>query len=131
MITLMRALKLRSLIENAVQTLDDGSALQCVELFPLWTVDIAYSIDSRVSYNKVLYRCVQPHTSQSDWTPDLTPALWSVVTLDEYPQWIQPTGTQDAYNEGDKVSHNDKHWISTVNANVWEPGVYGWVEEGD
>ena len=71
--------------------------------------------------NYIYYKCVQSHTSQSDWTPDLTPALWTVVSIDEFPAWVQPTGVQDAYNKGDKVSHLEKHWISDVDANVWEP----------
>ena len=36
-----------------------------------------------------------------------------------------------AYAQGAKVSHNGKHWISDVAANVWEPGVYGWTEAAD
>lgn len=38
------------------------------------------------------------------------------------------TGAQDAYNKGDKVSHDGKHWVSDVDNNVWAPGVYGWKE---
>jgi len=50
------------------------------------------------------------------------------TSTEEWPEWIQPTGAHDAYNIGDKVSHNSKHWINTINANVYEPGVYGWDE---
>ena len=57
---------------------------------------------------------------------DATPALWVVVSIDEYPEWVQPTGAHDAYNIGDKVTHNGKTWVSDVDNNVWEPGVYGW-----
>lgn len=45
-----------------------------------------------------------------------------------YPAWSQPIGSHDAYAAGDKVTHNEKKWVSTCNANVWEPGVYGWEE---
>lgn len=45
-----------------------------------------------------------------------------------YPAWKQPTGGHDAYKKGDKVSHKNKNWVSTVDANVWEPGAYGWNE---
>ena len=129
MITRERAFQLRQLIEEATISLSDEDALQGVELFPAWKTDFAYAVNSRIKYNNVLYKCVQAHTSQSDWTPDITPALWTEVSLDEWPEWVQPLGSQDAYNEGDKVSHNDKHWISDVNVNVWEPGVYGWTEQ--
>ena len=51
-----------------------------------------------------------------------------MVSLEEWPAWVQPTGAHDAYAKGAKVSHNDKHWISEVDDNTWEPGVYGWTE---
>lgn len=47
---------------------------------------------------------------------------------EEYPEWVQPTGAHDAYEQGAKVSHNGKKWTSDVGGNVWEPGVYGWTE---
>ena len=122
------AYKIRAMIEKASLSLTDEDALQAVELYPAWQTGTAYTVDERIRYNSTLYRCVQSHTSQADWTPDATPALWTVVSLDEWPEWVQPTGAQDAYAKGDKVSHNEKHWISEVDANVWEPGIYGWSE---
>lgn len=123
------ARKLREIILKATVSLSDEDALEAVEMFPHWSVEKSYALNDRVQYNNVLYKCVQAHTSQSDWTPDITPALWKRVSIEEYPEWIQPTGVQDAYNKGDKVSHNEAHWISDVDANVWEPGVYGWTNE--
>lgn len=130
MISKAYARKLRAMIEKASLSLTDEDALQAVELYPAWQTGTAYTVDERIRYNSTLYRCVQAHTSQADWTPDATPALWTVVSLDEWPEWVQPTGAQDAYAKGDKVSHNDKHWISEVDGNVWEPGIYGnlWSE---
>lgn len=130
MITKAYARQLRAMIEKASISLTDEDALQAVELYPAWQTGTAYTVDERIRYNSTLYRCVQAHTSQADWTPDATPALWTVVSLDEWPEWVQPTGAQDAYAKGDKVSHNDKHWISEVDGNVWEPGIYGnlWSE---
>ena len=124
------AYKIRAMIEKASLSLTDEDALQAVELYPAWQAGTAYTVDERIRYNSTLYRCVQAHTSQADWTPDATPALWTVVSLDEWPEWVQPTGAQDAYAKGDKVSHNGKHWISEVDGNVWEPGIYGnlWSE---
>lgn len=120
------ALKLRQMIVKASISLSDEDALEAIELYPAWKTGTAYAVDERIRYNSTLYRCVQSHTSQADWTPDITPALWTVVSLDEFPEWVQPTGAQDAYQRGDKVSHNGEHWISTADNNVWEPGVYGW-----
>ena len=130
MITKAYARQLRAMIEKASLSLTDEDALQAVELYPAWQAGTAYSVNDRIRHNSILYRCVQSHTSQADWTPDATPALWTVVSLDEWPEWVQPTGAQDAYAKGDKVSHNSKHWISEVDGNVWEPGIYGnlWSE---
>lgn len=124
-----KAKLLRSLIEQLAITLDDVTALTGVELFPPWKL-IAYSVGDRVQYNGTLYKCVQAHTAQSDWTPDATPALWVVVTVEEWPEWVQPTGAQDAYAKDAKVTHNGERWISNVDSNVWEPGVYGWTKQG-
>ena len=127
--TRAKAKQLRNLIEQLAITLDDETALTGVELFPMWTIGVAYAVDDRVQNGGILYKCVQAHTSQADWTPDATPALWVVVSIDEYPEWVQPTGAQDAYAKGSKVTHNGKKWISSYDANVWEPGVYGWEEQ--
>lgn len=130
---LEKLLRLRDLIRQAAESLSDDDALDGVELFPAWTLDRAYKAGQRVRYGDKLYRCEQVHTSQSDWTPDATPALWTEVSKPgEIPEWRQPTGAQDAYNLGDRVRYPDADgdvWVSTVENNVWEPGVYGWEKE--
>lgn len=125
-----KAKLLRKLIEQLAITLDDETALTGVELFPMWAIDIAYAVDDRVQHEGTLYKCVQAHTSQENWTPDATPALWVIVTVEEWPEWVQPTGAQDAYAKDAKVTHNGERWISDVDSNVWEPGVYGWTKQG-
>ena len=123
-----KARKLRIKIEALAETMTDEEGLEFVSLFPNWISNKSYSANDRVQHADILYKCVQAHTSQDDWTPDITPALWTVVSVEDWPEWKQPIGAQDAYMTGDKVSHNDKHWISSVDNNVWEPGVYGWEE---
>lgn len=118
-----------NLIQAAINYLPDEEAETVTALFPDWEDGKAYAVSDRVKYNGLLYRCVQAHTSQADWTPDVVPALWVRTSTEEWPEWIQPTGAHDAYNKGDKVSHNEKHWISDIDANVYEPGVYGWTEQ--
>ena len=124
--TRAEAIAYRAKIEMAASAMTDDNALEAVELFPVWQDSKAYFVGDRVRYNSTLYKCVQAHTAQADWTPDATPALWVAVSLDEYPEWVQPTGTHDAYNTGDKVSYNGKHYISTIDANTYAPDVYGW-----
>ena len=123
-----KAQLIRQKLDLATSYLDDEQAELVTELFRLWESGIEYDVDDRRQYDGILYRCVQAHTSQAGWEPPNVPALWVRTSVDEWPEWIQPTGAQDAYNTGDKVSHNEKHWVSTVDANVWEPGVYGWNE---
>ena len=124
-----KAKQLRQLIEQLAVTLDDETALTGVELFPAWVIGKAYAVNDRTQYNGTLYKCIQAHTSQSDWMPSATPALWKTVSVDEYPEWVQPTGAHDAYNIGDKVTYNGQHYICTSNANVYAPDVYGWQLE--
>lgn len=124
--TRAKAKQLRQLIEQLAVTLDDETALTGVELFPAWVVGKAYAVNDRAQYNGTLYKCVQAHTSQADWMPSATPALWKTVSVDEYPKWVQPTGAHDAYNIGDKVTYNGQHYVCTSNANVYAPDVYGW-----
>lgn len=126
--TRAKAKQLRQLIEQLAVTLDDETALTGVELFPAWVAGKAYAVNDRTQYNGTLYKCVQAHTSQADWAPDATPALWVVVSIDEYPEWVQPKGAHDAYNRGDKVSYNGKHYVCTIDANTYAPDVYGWEE---
>ena len=130
MISLEKARQLRAMIEKASSSLSDEDALEAAELFAVWASGTEYVAEQRIRYGGKLYRCVQAHTAQEGWEPDKTPALWTEVALPgEIPVWKQPTGAQDAYNKGDKVHYPDADgpvYVSTVDANVWEPGVYGW-----
>ena len=133
MISPARARQLRKLIERAAISLSDEDALGGVELFPAWAADTSYELGVRVRYGDKLYRCEQAHTSQSDWIPPDTPALWTEVAKPgEIPVWKQPTGAQDAYMTGDKVHYPEKDspvYVSIVDNNVWSPDVYGWEME--
>ena len=121
--------QLREIIEKATASLADEDALTAVELFPSWEVGKSYEANARVLFNGKLYKVNQSHTSQSDWSPEATPALFSEVAMpNEIPEWKQPQGAHDAYNKGDKVTHNGKTWVCTSDANVYEPGVFGWDE---
>lgn len=122
------ALKYRKSIEDAAALQSDEMALENIYLYPKWEADIDVAKDERRRDRDTLYKCIQPHHTQADWPPHLTPALWVVVSLDEWPEWVQPTGAQDAYAKDAHAAHNGKHWISDVDDNVWEPGVFGWTE---
>lgn len=130
MISRAKAKALRRMIERMSAELPDSDAYETPELFPAWTIK-EYATGDRVQYQGTLYKCLQSHTAQADWTPDTAVSLW--VRVDdpavEWPEWVQPAGAHDAYAKGAKVSHNGKHWASDIDANVYEPGVYGWIEQ--
>ena len=122
------AQKLRAAMDIAGAKLDDATALDAMALYPLWKTDVAYAIGQRVRYGDKLYKCVQAHTSQGDWMPSATPALWVRVSVEEWPEWVQPTGAHDAYAKGDKVTYKGKRYISLIDGNTYSPDAYpaGW-----
>jgi hypothetical protein len=115
--------------------IDEVTATEHAEIFAEWEPDVDYVVGNLRKYGageeSKLYKCIQAHRSQSDWTPDAAVSLWAKAgdPTEEWPEWSQPIGAHDAYMSGDKVSHNDKHWVSDYDNNVWEPGVFGWHED--
>lgn len=108
----------------------DEQALSVPVLYPAWRSGVDYVTGQRVLHGGVLYKALQDHTSQDDWTPDAAPSLFAKVLIPDaetIPEWEQPDST-NPYSKGDKVTHNGKTWISDIDNNVWEPGVYGWTE---
>lgn len=117
-----------ALAENG--TLDEVTATEHLSVFAPWEPDVDYIVGNLRKHEDVLYKCIQAHHSQNDWTPDVAVSLWVKAgdPREEWPAWSQPVGAADAYMAGDKVTHKEKHWTSDVDNNVWEPGVYGWTE---
>lgn len=128
MISVEHAREIRAIMEAQAAALDDNVALSVPEMFPKWSDSAEYKKDDRVRYQGILYRCIQPHTSQATYTPTDATSLWTRVLIPDpevIPEWIQPEST-NPYMNGDKVTHNGQTWESTIDYNVWEPGVYGW-----
>lgn len=123
----------RAAMDAAGRLLTDEQALEAAAIYPAWDGEAAYEKDDRVRYGERLYRCLQAHQAQEDWTPTAAVSLWAKVLTSETGEalpWEQPEST-NPYMEGDRVTHGGKTWVSTVDNNVWEPGVYGWeVEDG-
>lgn len=108
----------------------DEHAIDSSAVYPTWKVETNYTTGDRVLYNNTLYRVIVAHTSQETWAPDVATSLFTKVLIPDenvIPTWEQPNST-NPYMIGDKVTHNDKSWVSIVDNNVWEPGVYGWEE---
>nr|DAR54813.1 MAG TPA: ChiA1-BD-binding domain protein [Caudoviricetes sp.] len=87
-VTYARAVELRPIIEQAAVSLSDGEAATVPELITAWAYPVAYAEGDRRSYGGKVYKCRQAHTSQEDWKPSATPALWVVID-------VAHAGTQD------------------------------------
>lgn len=133
---LQAAEQLRKAIQMFAATLTDEQALQIACVYDVYQVNKSYKVDDLFTYgtNSVgdpqLYRVVQAHTSQADWLPNVTPALYTPIGLDDsgYDIWSKPTGAHDAYNIGDIVNYNGTLYKSVIDGNVWSPDEYpaGW-----
>lgn len=129
-----KARELRKILEKAMtdaQSLTEAEAITATCLHPKWSGDsVQYTAGQRVQDDGILYTVLQAHTSQPDWKPAGAPSLFAKVLIPDptvIPEWEQPDST-NPYAKGDKVAHNGKTWVSDIDGNVWEPGVYGWTE---
>lgn len=136
-IELRKALEFNKAVQLFAMSIEDETTMMAIaSVYPSYQVGVAYKIGDIFYYglNSVgdpqLYQVLQAHTSAEEWPPDSATSLYKKVGVSEdgTPLWVQPLGATDAYNSGDIVMHNNKKWKSEINANVWEPGVYGWVE---
>lgn len=133
---LQAAEQFRRALQMFAQTLTNEQAIEIATVYPAWEAGKAYEQGDIITYgaNDVgdpkLYRVAQAHTSQADWIPSGTSALYTPIGLtdDGYPVWSQPTGAHDAYNTGDIVDYNGTLYKSTIDGNVWAPDAYpaGW-----
>lgn len=129
--------QLRRAVQMFAESLADDAAMEVAYVYDEWEIGKEYKKDGgyiRYGVNGVgdpqLYKVAQNHTSQADWTPDKTPALYTAVGLDDdgYPVWSKPTGAHDAYNKGDVVNYNGTLYVSKFDGNVYSPDEYpdGW-----
>ena len=126
--------QMRKALQLYVAALSEEDALMVATVYPEWAANVKYKNKEWVRYGEntmgdpILYQVLQDHTSQAQWTPDTATSLYKKVgeTADGTPKWVQPVGATDAYNKGDVVDYNGVKYISTIDANVWAPDVYGW-----
>ena len=134
---LQAAEQFRKAVQLFAARLTDEQAMEIATIYDPWAVGKSYSVGEFVTYgeNSVgdpqLYKVVQAHTSQADWTPDTAVSLFTAIGLDEkgYPVWSQPTGAHDAYNTGDIVDYNGTLYQSRIDGNTYSPEAYpaGWA----
>ena len=124
------ALRMKPFLQKGAQSLEDADALAIKTVYPVWSASGVYAVGEKVLYKNNLYKCLQAHTAQSTWMPSKATSMWAKVLIPDptvIPEWEQPEST-NPYMAGDKVTHNGKTWVSDIDNNVWEPGVYGWSE---
>ena len=127
--------KIGKIVANNVT--DDAVALTIQEFYDIWEVGVTYEVGRYLQYKRVLYKVLQPHTSQETWTPDVASSVYAKVLIDPtgetIPEWEQPDST-NAYMTGDKVRFEGVVYESTMDNNIWSPTAYpqAWrvVEEG-
>lgn len=131
----IRVWKVRQLVAQYVleQELAEEDLQSLIGLYLPWKEDEIFQTENGQlplvvrSYEGKLYKLLLPHTTQADWTPDVTPALWKVFTpAGVIPDWVQPINAQTAYRINEKVTHLGKIWLNELDYNTYEPGVYGW-----
>lgn len=108
----------------------DQMAGEISAIFPQWRPNLVVAVDDLYAFHGTVVQCIEAHTTQADWAPDVSPSLWKVYrdpTAGPKP-WKQPLGSTDAYALNAEVTWKSKTWKSNVANNVWEPGVYGWDE---
>lgn len=119
--------------QSTLAAVSDAAARKMPEYFPEWDSNgHSYAVGDRVVYDGTLYKVLQAHTSQSDWTPEAAPSLFAKVltsTTGEPLPWEQPDST-NPYMTGDRVIFDGKVYESTQDNNVWSPADYpaGWKE---
>jgi hypothetical protein len=114
---------------NTMKEITETELGDLVNAYQSWEISKAYQASEKFKYNGKVYFVIQSHTSQAQWTPDIVPALYRQIPPDQViAPWKQPAGAHDAYKKRDKVSFNGSNWESTIDANVWQPGIFGWVK---
>lgn len=72
-------LKMKRNIHRAVVSLEDDTAAETPEIFPAWAAGCSYQVNDRLQFNGLLYKVLQDHTSQEDWTPDQAASLYAEI----------------------------------------------------
>ena len=114
----------RRKIELAAESQDDAQALESIELFPKWEAGLSVAVGERYQHLGKLYRVVQAHTTQADWTPDITPALYVEVSVVEWPEIPENIPSTAPWMSGDKGTWKEHHYICQLDNCTWNPDQY-------
>ena len=113
--------------------IDENTALEHKGLFDEWAVGVDYTVGAMRQYKGLLYKCLQSHTSQEDWTPDATPALWvQAAAPNEYREIKDGMLSTEAFALGEIGWYKTEGnlYKSLIPANTYTPDTYpnGWEQ---
>lgn len=93
------------------------------QFYEPWEAGKSVSIGDRRrdDFNGLVYE-VYASAGDNLYPPHQVPAVWERVWEEEFPDWVRPTGSHDAYDTGEKVEHAGEKWISNIDGNTTEPG---------
>lgn len=116
----------KKMLSSSTEELSDEDALDVAALFPTWASKIGseVTVGERLWYDGKLYKVIQAHTATEIWTPDHNPALYTEISIEEWPEFVQPTSAETAYNTGDKVTFQGQHYICKMDGCTWSPADY-------
>ena len=134
-ITTQEAEAARLALDTVLNNIPDEEVETVKVLFPAWKVGMNYVIGDRVRFEDNIYKVLQNHISQDDWTPKSAPSLFAALLVvpneegeqETVSEWVQPDST-NAYMLGDKVIFNEEIYESLIDNNIWSPADYpsGW-----
>ena len=136
---LLQAQQARRVFELfAAQITDESVMMEVADMYPTWEQLVAKKAECKAGTvfrwgentdgETQLWSFISDYTPNEIYPPDQDTAHYKKIgiTEDGTPIWTQPLAREDSYMLGDVVSHNGEKWISDVDYNTWEPGVYGW-----
>ena len=121
----------KKMLATSTVELSDEDALAVAALYPTWASKVGQTVNmgERYWYDGKLYKVLQSHTVQEDWTPDVSASLFTEVSIEEWPEYVTPSSA-NPYMSGDKVTFNGTHYICVMDNTVWSPSEYptAWME---
>lgn len=118
----------KKMLSSATDELTDQEALEVAALFPTWKskLDEGKEVPAgeRLWYDGKLYKVIQTHTASNLWTPDHTPALYTEVSIEEWPEIPEVIPSEAPWMKGDKGTWKGQHYICQMDNTVWNPDAY-------
>lgn len=116
----------KKMLSSSTEELSDEDALDVAALFPTWASKIGseVAVGERLWYDGKLYKVIQAHTATELWTPDHNPALYTEISIEEWPEIPENIPSTAPWMKGDKGTWRGQHYICQLNNCTWNPDQY-------